>query len=165
MAEREAAPPGAAPSVGEPAPAFTLPAGPGEEVDVGERIGERPFVLLFFPLAFSSVCTAEMCRFRDDWSGWREADVEVFAISVDSLFVAREFREANDLPFPVLSDFNREVSRRYGVLAEEMWGLRGIARRAVFLVDARGRIAWSWIADDSGDEPDYGAIRRAAEAL
>lgn len=165
MAEREASSAGTAPSVGDPAPVFRLPAGPGEEVDVGEPMGERPVVLLFFPLAFSSVCTAEMCRFRDDWSEWREADVDVFAISVDSPFVTREFREANDLPFPVLSDFNRDVSRRYGVLAEEMWGLRGIARRAVFVVDGRGRIAWSWIAEDSGEEPDYGAVRRAAEAL
>lgn len=147
---------------GDRAPAFALPAAPGEIVDVGEAIGERPVVLLFFPLAFSSVCTSEMCAVRDDWSRWKELDAEVYAISVDSPFTTREFRERHGLPFPVLSDFNREVSRLYGVLYEEYFGLEGVAKRSAFVVGPDGRVAYAWVSERDDVEPDYEAIREAA---
>lgn len=148
---------------GDRAPAFALPAAPGEVVDVGRAIGERPVVLLFFPLAFSSVCTSEMCAVRDDWGRWEELDAEVYAISVDSPFVARRFREEHGLPFPVLSDFNKEVSRRYGVLYEEYFGLRGVARRAAFVVGSKGLVVYDWVSERDDVEPDYEALRTAVE--
>jgi peroxiredoxin len=130
-------------------------------VDVGARIGERPIVLLFFPLAFSSVCTEELCAVRDDWSAWTELDADVFGISVDSPFVTRRFREELGLPFPLLSDFNHEVGADYGVLYEDYFGLRGVARRAAFVIGTEGRIAYAWVSDRDDVLPDFDAIRRA----
>lgn len=148
-------------SKGDIAPGFALPAAPGEIVDVGARIGERPIALLFYPLAFSSVCTDEMCAVRDEWGGWEELDADVFGISADSPFVTRRFREELKLPFPLLSDFNHEVAAAYGVLYEEYFGLRGVARRAVYVLGTDGRIAYSWVGERDDVLPDFSAVRRA----
>lgn len=148
-------------SKGDLAPRFTLPSAPGEMVDVGARIGERPIVLLFFPLAFSSVCTTEMCAVRDDWSAWTELDADVFGISVDSPFVTRRFREELELPFPVLSDFNHDVGREFGVLYEDYYGLRGVARRAAFVVGTDGRVAHAWVSERDDVLPDFKSLRTA----
>lgn len=148
-------------TAGDRAPAFALPAAPGETVDVGERIGRRPVVLLFFPLAFSSVCTEELCAVRDDWSGWEALDADVYGISVDSPFVARRFREELGLPFPLLSDFNHDVGAAYGVLYEDYFGLRGVARRAAFVIGADGRVAYAWVGERDDVLPDFDALRAA----
>lgn len=146
---------------GDRAPGFTLPAAPGEEVDVGARFGRERVVLLFVPLAFSPVCTTELRTVADRWG---ELDARVYAVSVDSPFVVERFREAEGLPFPVLSDFNREVIDEWGVLEEEMMGLRGVARRSAFVVGADGRVTYRWVSDDPGVEPDYEEIRAAVDA-
>jgi peroxiredoxin len=148
-------------SRGDSAPGFALPAAPGEVVDVGARIGERPIVILFFPLAFSSVCTEEMCAVRDDWSAWTELEADVFGISVDSPFVTRRFREELGLPFPLLSDFNHDVGAAYGVLYEDYFGLRGVARRAAFVVGTGGRIAYAWVSERDDVLPDFGEVKAA----
>ena len=127
---------------GDPAPRFALPSGPGEIVDVGARIGERPIVLLFFPLAFSSVCTEEMCAVRDDWSIWTGLAADVYGISVDSPFVTRRFREELDLPFPLLSDFNHDVG-------------------AAFVLGTDGRVAYAWVSERDDVLPDFDDLRRA----
>ena len=101
-------------SVGDFAPKFSLPQGPGQMVDVGAEFGAAPVVILFFPLAFSSVCTEEFCAVRDDWSAWADLGARVFGISVDSPFVAPKFRESENLPFPLLSDFNKTVASEWG---------------------------------------------------
>jgi len=148
-------------STGDTAPVFALPAAPGEIVDVGAGIGSRPVVLLFFPLAFSSVCTEELCAVRDDWSAWTELDADVFGISIDSPFVTRRFREELGLPFPLLSDFNHDVGAAYGVLYEDYYGLRGVARRAAFVVGTDGRIAYAWVSERDDVLPDFDAVREA----
>jgi peroxiredoxin len=144
---------------GDSVTGFALPDSPGHEVAV--EPGGRPIVLLFFPLAFSSVCTSELCTVRDDWSRWRALDAEVYAISVDSPFVTAKFQAEHDLPFPVLSDFNREIAVRFGVLYEEFYGLRGVAKRAVFVIDRDGRIVYDWVSDDADLVPDHEAILAA----
>lgn len=146
---------------GDRAPRFELPAAPGETVSLAEELGEGPAVLLFFPLAFSRVCTREMCAFRDDWERWEETGARMLAISVDSPFVTSRFREELELPFPVLSDFNRTAAEAYGVLEDDMMGLRGVAQRAAFVVDRDGKVVYRWVADDAGQEPDYEAVNRA----
>jgi peroxiredoxin len=146
---------------GDAAAPFTLPAKPGEQVDVGRYIGEDIVVLAFFPLAFSSVCATEMNTLGDAWSRWSELGARVFGISVDSPFVTERFRQVENVPFPLLSDFNKEVTTRYGVLEEDYFGLKGVAKRAVFVIGRDGKVAYDWVSDDSGVEPNYGEVEAA----
>ncbi len=146
---------------GTAAPTFVLPARPGENVDLGGSIGRKPVVLLFFPLAFSPVCSDEMCHFRDHWEQWKSLDAEIFAISVDSLFVTDKFRQELNLPFPVLSDFNKEVAQQYDVLYEDPFGMKGIARRSAYVIGADGTVKYAWEADDPGVQVNFEEIRAA----
>lgn len=146
---------------GDVAPGFSLPMAPGEEVDVGQCLGSDPVVLLFFPLAFSPVCTTEMCTFSRRWNDMEGAGARFFALSVDSPFVTARFREEEGIPFPVLSDFNREVSETYGVLYEELLGLHEVAKRSVFVIGTDGKVVYRWVTEDPGVEPDYDAVEEA----
>jgi len=147
---------------GEPAPDFALPLVPGEApLRLSDYRGERAVVLLFFPLAFSPVCTEELCTVAEQYDRWTELEAEVVGISVDSPFVNRRFAEEWGIPFPVVSDFNREVSGRYDVLYEEFYGLEGVSKRAAFVVDREGRIAYAWVTDDAGELPPLDAVREA----
>lgn len=148
---------------GDIAPGFALPDKPRHEVDVGALIGAKPVVLLFFPLAFSSVCTAELCRFRDEWSRYESTGASVFGISVDSPFVNAKFREIERVPFPILSDFNKSVSSMYGVLHEDLMGLKGVSKRAAFVIGADGRVRYRWVTEDPGVQVDFGAIWAALD--
>lgn len=107
------------------------------------------------------MCTAELCAFRDRWDAFAALDARVFGISVDSPFVTERFRRDEGLPFPLLSDFNRDASRAYGVLYDDYFGLKGVAKRAVFVIGTDGVVHWVWVTEDSGVEPDYDAIREA----
>lgn len=149
---------------GDRAPGFILPAGPGEEVDVGDLFGRERMVLAFFPLAFSPVCTTELCTFADRWDRLSELDARVFGVSVDGPFVNARFREEEGLPFPLLSDFNREVTSEWGVLHEDLMGLEGVVKRSIFVVGADGRAAYRWVSGDRGIEPDCDEVRTALEA-
>jgi len=146
---------------GDRAPGFSLPSRPGERVDLAEHLGRDRVVLLFFPLAYSSVCTTELCAIRDRWSDYEGLDARVFGISVDSPFVTERFRRDQRLPFPLLSDFNRDVSRAYGVLYDEFYGLKDVAKRAVFVIGADGVVRMAWVSEDADTEPDYEAIHVA----
>jgi len=149
---------------GDRAPGFQLQSKPGEIVDSAEMFGREKVVLLFFPLAFSSVCTTEMRTVSADWDAWSELGARVYGISVDSPFVTERFREALGIPFPILSDFNRTVATAYDVLHEELMGLRGVTKRAAIVVDGGGRISYRWVADNPGIEPDYEAVKRAVRS-
>jgi peroxiredoxin len=156
--------PGTSIQTGERAPTFALPHRPGETIDLSDHLGREKVVLLFIPLAFSSVCTTELRTVRDSWEGWQDLDASVFAISVDSPFVTAHFRDLEDFPFLVLSDFNKDVSGAYGVLAEHLAGLKGVAKRSVFVIGSDGRVAYVWVSEDAGVEPDYEAVRQAVAA-
>jgi len=150
---------------GDQAVSMRLPQGPGDEVDLADHIGRGVTVLLFFPLAFSSVCTDELCALRDDWSSWSELDASVFGISIDSPFVAQRFRQELELPFPLLSDFNRDASRAYGVLYDDLFGMREVSKRAAFVIDPSGTVVCDWVSEDAGVMPPLDEIRSAvAEA-
>ena len=144
---------------GDPAPAIKLPAKPGEEVEA--RIGRDKVVLLFFPLAFSPVCTDEMCHMRDTWSQWEGLDAQVLGISVDSPFVTDRFRADEGIPFPILSDFNKDVASRYGVLYEDLKGLKGVAKRSAFVIDADGKVAYAWVTEDPTVQVPFDEIKAA----
>ena len=151
-------------TVGTAAPAFKLASRPGHEVDLSTVIGHRKVVLLFFPLAFSSVCTTEMCTFRDGWQHWKALGCDVFGISVDSPFVTDKFRQELSIPFEILSDFNKDVSRTYGALYENLMGLKGVGKRAAFVVDAKGTVAYAKVNDEAGQQVDFDAIRNAVKS-
>ena len=151
-------------SVGSAAPSFKLPAKPGEEVDVGACLGKEKVVLLFFPLAFSSVCTEEMCSFRDNWAAWSSLGCKVFGISIDSPFVTDKFRAELNIPFPILSDFNKTVSASYDALHADLMGLKGVTKRAAYVVGSDGKIAYAWEAEIPKTQVDFDAIKAAVAA-
>lgn len=150
--------------INDKAPVFELPEGPGQMVDVGKEIETGPVVLLFFPLAFSSVCTEEFCTMRDDWTAWTDIGARVFGISVDSPFVVQKFKDESGLPFPLLSDFNKDISIKYGAFHEEFMGLKGISKRAAFVIDRNGTIAYAWVTDDPGNMIEFDAIKNAVSS-
>jgi len=147
--------------IGDKAAAVKLSPEPKQWINLGDQIGKEKIVLLFFPLAFSSVCTKELCTMRDDWSKWSKLGAKVYGISVDSPFVNMKFAKENNLPFPLLSDFNREASQAYGVLMDDLIGLKNVSMRSAFVIDRKGKIAYSWVAENPGVEPDYAAVQKA----
>ena len=140
--------------VGSEAPDFTLPNQDREPVTLSVRRG-RPVVLAFFPAAFSSVCSKELCTFRDRLSALNHAAAEVYGISVDTFFTLKAFQRDQQLSFSLLSDFNKQVIRDYGVFNADMIGLKGIAKRAVFVLDKDGFVRHREVLEDARNEPDY----------
>jgi peroxiredoxin len=151
--------------VGDRAPQFTAPAATGdvESITLSDALADGPVVLAFFPGAFTSVCTAEMCAFRDRLQSFQAVDTTVFGVSADSPFALDEFREQNDLSFPLVSDFQKEIMDAYDVRSSfDHIGLDGIAKRAVFVVDTDAEITYAWVSDDPGVEPNYDEVADAA---
>ena len=150
--------------VGSAAPDFTLMNHDRQPVTLSAQRG-HPVVLAFFPAAFSSVCQKELCTFRDQLARLNHAHAQVYGISVDTFFALKAFHDAQGLTFPLLSDFNKQVIRAYGVFNEDMIGLHGIAKRAVFVVDRHGVVRHREVLDDARNEPDYQKVFAAVEAL
>jgi peroxiredoxin len=150
--------------VGSKAPEFTLTSHERQPVTLSAQRG-RPVVLAFFPAAFSSVCTKELCTFRDSLARLNGANAQVFGISVDTFFTLKAYHDAQTLTFPLLSDFNKQAIRDYGVFNEDMIGLKGIAKRAVFVVDGDGVVRYREVLDDARNEPDYEKVFKALAAL
>jgi peroxiredoxin len=145
--------------VGDAAPDFKLFDTDKKEVTLSSFKG-KPVVVLFFPLAFTGVCTAELCSVRDSISEYNAVDAEVLAISVDSLFTLAKFKEEQNLNFPLLSDFNKEASRAYGALYENfVFEMHGVSKRSAFVVDKDGNIAYAEVLESAGDLPNFSAIK------
>jgi len=128
-----------------------------EPVSLSSERG-HPVVLAFFPAAFSSVCTKELCTFRDSLAKLNNAKAKIYGISVDTFFALKAFQTDQKLTFPLLSDFNKEVIRSYGAFNEDMIGLKGIAKRAVFVIDKDGVVRHREVLDDARNEPDYAKV-------
>jgi peroxiredoxin len=150
--------------VGTQAPDFTLVNQDREPVTLSGLQGQ-PVVLAFFPAAFSSVCSKELCTFRDSLGRLNQARAKVFGISVDTFFALKAFQDQQALTFPLLSDFNKQVIRDYGVFNEDMIGLRGIAKRAVFVIDRAGTVRHREVLEDARNEPDYDKVFEALSAI
>ena len=150
--------------VGSKAPDFTLTNQDRQPVKLSEQRG-HPVVLAFFPAAFSGVCTKELCTFRDSMARLNSAKAQVYGISVDTFFTLKAFQDAQGLTFPLLSDFNKEAIREYGVFNEDMIGLKGIAKRAVFVIDKDGIVRHREVLDDARNEPDYDKVFAALASL
>jgi peroxiredoxin len=136
----------AVPTVGQPAPDFTLASTSGEKVTLSALRG-RKVLLAFFPLAFTSTCTAELCEMRDDYDRFVAHDLLVLPISVDSTATLREYKAKYEMRVDLLSDFFREASRRYGVLMED----RFYSARAYFLIDGDGIVRWAHVETKNGE--------------
>ncbi|MBL0269147.1 MAG: redoxin domain-containing protein [Chitinophagaceae bacterium] len=150
---------------GTPAPDFTLFSSDKEKVTLSELKGQ-PVVLLFFPLAFTSVCTAELCSVRDSLDWYNNVEAKVFGISVDSLQTLARFKEDQQLNFTLLSDFNKEASRAYGSIYEEFgFNMKGVSKRSAFVIDGEGIIRYAEVLENAGEQPDFNQIRAVLEGL
>jgi len=151
--------------VGSKAPVLTLPNQDLQPVDLGAEFAKGTTILAFFPGAFTSVCTKEMCTLRDSLAQLNKANARVLGISVDMPFTLKVFARENGLTFPLLSDFNKEAIRRYGIYLADFVGFKGVAKRSVFVVDKHGIVRYSQILDSPGHEPDYAKLNEAVAEL
>ena len=141
-------------NVGDKAPAFSMFNTQKEKINLSDFEGKN-VVLLFFPMAFSSICTEELCTIRNDLNKYESLNAQVLATSVDSLYALGKFKLEQNLNFPLLSDFNREVCRAYGALHESFaFGMQGVAKRSAFLIDAQGYVRYEEVLEKPSDLPN-----------
>ena len=146
--------------VGDKAPNFTLPDTDKKPRSLSEFLGKK-VVLAFFVGAFTSTCTKEMCEFRDSMSRLVDLDAQVIGVSVTDPFSSKAFAERNRLPFPILSDYKREVIKTYELEFPNFAGLNGytVAKRSIFILDKQGIVRYVWISEDPSAEPNYKEIQ------
>ena len=150
--------------VGSKAPDFTLMNQDRQPVTLSAQKG-TPVVLAFFPAAFSSVCEKELCTFRDATAQLGKAKAQVYGISTDTFFALKAFSDQQKYNFPLLSDYNKQVIRDYGVFNEDMIGLKGISKRAVFVLDKDGVVRHKEVLEDARNEPNYQKVHDTLAAL
>jgi peroxiredoxin len=152
--------------VGQKAPDFTLFDSAKQPTKLSDSKGKN-VVLAFYPGAFTGVCTTEMCTFRDRFDSLNSMNAQVLGVSVDGIFAQKAFSDANNLNFPLLSDFNRETVEAYGVALPNFAGMEGYtaSERAVFVIDKNGVIRFKWVGENPGVEPDYDEVQRQVDAL
>jgi peroxiredoxin len=148
--------------VGAKAPDFALPNQDRETVRLSDEVQKGPVVLAFLPGAFSSVCTQELCTIRETKLGGTGG--RVFGISTDTFFALKAWADQQKFDFPLLSDYNKDVIRQYGVVNPDMIGLKDIAKRAVFVIDRHGVVTYREVLEDARNEPDYVKLRQAVAA-
>ena len=151
--------------VGAKAPDFTLPNQDRDNVSLSDTVRKGPVVLAFFPAAFSSVCQQEMCTFRDSIAELNRSSAQVLGVSTDTFFALKAWADAQRLNFPLLSDYNKNVIRSYGVVNPDMIGLKDIAKRAVFVIDREGVVRHREVLDDARNEPNYDNVKQALASL
>ncbi|UFH52880.1 redoxin domain-containing protein [Spirosoma sp. KNUC1025] len=152
-------------SVGQKAPEFTLFNTNRKEVSLHDFQGKN-LIILFFPMAFTSVCTAELCEMRDNISTYAGLNAEVVGISVDSPFTLAKFKDEQKLPFDLLSDFNKEISQAYDTYYEMFtMNLRGVSKRSAFVIDAEGIIRYAEVLENAGDVPNFTAVQETLTSL
>jgi peroxiredoxin len=150
--------------IGQPAPDFSLFDSDKKKVSLHDYRG-RNVLLLFFPAAFTGTCTKELCSTRDNIALYDGANAQVFGISVDSVYALAKYKEEQRLNFPLLSDFNKEVSAAYGSLYPLFnYEMRGVSKRSAFVIDEAGLVKYAEVLENAGELPDFEAIRRALGA-
>ncbi len=149
---------------GQKAPDFTLKTKTAdglEDVTLSANFGSKQTVLLFFPLAFTEVCTDEMCSVSGALDDYAALEAAVYGISVDSPFAQEGWAQANNISVTLLSDFNKEAATAYDVLYEDLIGLKGVAKRSAFVINKEGGIVYSWSSDDPHNLPTFDEIKAA----
>lgn len=140
---------------------FVLKNSSGKDVSLKKVLENDKVLLLFFPLAFSSVCTDEMCTMRDNMKMYNALSTSVIGISVDSFFTLNEFKKMNNLNFTLLSDFNKEVSDNFNVLYKDFFGMKGVSKRAAFVINQDFTVEYAEVLEDAGKMPDFKKIQNA----
>jgi peroxiredoxin len=152
-------------SKGQSAPAFNLFNSEKSKVSLSDFSGKN-LVILFFPQAFTGVCTTELCSIRDNMNVYTSLNAEVVGISVDSIFTLAKFKEEQGYNFNLLSDFNKDVSKAYGAFYDEfVFDMKGVSRRAAFVVDGNGQIQYAEVLESAGDLPNFEAIQSTLSTL
>ena len=146
--------------IGDKIPSFTLQDTEGNQVTI-EAGTNNHTVLLFFPLAFSSVCTDELSSVRDNMKLYESLDAKVYGISIDSFFSLKAFKQSQNLNFTLLSDFNKVQSNNFGVLNDDFFGMIGVAKRSAFVLDGGMKLVHSEILEDAGNLPNFDKINEA----
>ena len=150
---------------GDKAPDFTLVSSDKSEISLS-NYSDKNVILLFFPLAFTGTCTEELCSMRDDIATYNNMNAEVLAISVDSPFSLGKYKEEQELNFPLLSDFNKNVSRSYGALYEHfVLGMKGVSKRSAFVIDKNGVIRYAEVLENAAELPNFAAVRETLNNL
>lgn len=151
---------------GDQAPDFTLPNHKREQVSLASLRG-KTVVLAFFPAAFTGVCEKEMCSFRDSLAALNDLNATVLGVSVDAPFSNAAFAEKNQLNFPLLSDYNREAVKAFGITHDDFAGMPGYtaAKRSVFVIDPAGKITYAWVGPNPGVEPNYEEVKQAVTEI
>lgn len=150
--------------VGDQAPDFKLFSSELKEVSLNDFAG-RKLVIQFFPMAFTGTCTTQLCTMRDSFGYYEGINAAVVGISVDSPFTLAKFKEDQSYQFPLLSDFNKEVSQAFGAFYDEfVFNLKGVSKRAAFVIDETGKISYAEVLENAGDLPDFEAIKQVLNA-
>jgi peroxiredoxin len=150
--------------IGQPAPDFSLFDSDKKKVSLHDYRG-RNVLLLFFPAAFTSTCTRELCSTRDNIAAYDGANAQVFGISVDSVYTLAKYKDDQRLNFPLLSDFNKEVSAAYGSLYPLFnYEMRGVSKRSAFVIDGEGLLQYAEVLENAAELPDFEAIRKSLAA-
>lgn len=146
-------------SIGDKAPAFSLFASDKSKVSLSDFKGKN-VVILFFPQAFTGVCTKELCTFRDSIGLYDDLNAQVLAISVDSIFTLAKFKEDQGYNFPLLSDFNKKMSKKFGAYYDTfVFDMKGVSKRAAFVIDGKGIVRYAEVLESAGSLPDFEAIK------
>ena len=153
-------------SVGQQAPDIELPlAGSKDKFRLSDYRGKQPVVLLFFPLAWTSVCTQQMCDTRDAMARYNSLGAKVVAISVDSPFALDRFKQEQSATFDFASDFNREACEAFGCKYEDLLGFKGVAKRSAFVIDKEGKVVFADVKESAKDVPSIDDIANALKQL
>ena len=151
--------------IGQKAPEFVLRDTDKNKVSLTDQKGKN-IVLLFFPLAFTGVCTKELCSVRDNIADYNTSAAQVFGISVDSPQTLGKFKAEQGLNFPLLSDFNKDASVNFGVLYEEFAGwMKGVSKRSAFVIDKEGVVRYAEVLENAGELPNFQAIQNILKSL
>jgi glutaredoxin-dependent peroxiredoxin len=151
--------------IGTAAPNFTLYDSDKNKVSLAEQKGKN-IVLLFFPQAFTGVCTKELCSIRDNIAQYNNTNAVVYGISVDSVFTLAKFKEEQGYNFALLSDFNKEVSASYRALYDNfVFDMKGVSKRSAFVIDKQGVIQYTEVLEDAGQVPNFEAIQQTLATL
>ena len=151
--------------LGQQAPDFTLYDSDKQQVTLSSYKGKN-VLLLFFPQAFTGTCTKELCSTRDNIALYNEANAQVFGISVDSVFTLAKYKEDQKLNFPLLSDFNKSVSKEYETLYDTfVFDMKGVSKRSAFVIDRQGIVRYAEVLETASDLPDFAAIQKTLKEL